>query len=70
MASFKRSEAAMKKAQTHTLEDGSRTHSFQTLVALLQTVVRNTFRYENDAENAPTVKVPTTPDKSKSSHSN
>ena len=68
MAPFKRSEAALKKAQTHTLEDGSPTHSFQTLMAQFQTVVCNTFRSANDAENAPTFKVPTTPEKGKSAH--
>ena len=62
VAPAKRSEAALKKAQTHTLEDGSPTHSFQTLMALLQTVVRNTCRSKNGAENAPTFKVTTTPD--------
>ena len=62
VAPAKRSEAALKKVQTHTLEDGSPTHSFQTLMALLQTVVRNTCRSKNDAENGPTFKVTTTPD--------
>ena len=62
VAPAKRSVAALKKVQTHTLEDGSPTHSFQTLMALLQTVVRNTCRSKNGAENAPTFKVTTTPD--------
>ena len=62
VAPAKRSVAALKKVQTHTLEDGSPTHSFQTLMALLQTVVRNTCRSKNGAQNAPTFKVTTTPD--------
>ena len=61
VAPAKRSEAAMKKAQSHTLEDGSPTHSFQTLMALLQTVVRNTCRSKSDSENAPTFQITTTP---------
>jgi hypothetical protein len=58
----KRSEAGLKKVQTHTLADGSPTYSFQTLMALLQTVGRNTCRSKNDAGNAPAFKVTTTPD--------
>lgn len=62
VAPAKRSKDALKKAQTHTLEDGSPTHSFQTLMALLQTVVRNTCRSKNKSENAPTFQITTTPD--------
>ena len=56
-----RSQQALRKAQTHTLEDGSPTHSFQTLMALLQTVVRNTCRTKNTAADAPTFQMTTTP---------
>jgi hypothetical protein len=62
VAPAKRSEAALKKVQTHTLEDGSPTHSFQTLMAMLQTIVRNTCHSKNATENAPTFQVTTTPD--------
>ena len=56
-----RSRQALRKAQTHTLEDGSPTHSFQTLMALLQTMVRNTCRTKNTAADAPTFQTTTTP---------
>lgn len=62
VAPAQRSEAATKKAQSHALEDGSPTHSFQTLMALLQTVVRNTCRSKSGSENASTFQVTTTPD--------
>ena len=62
VAPAQRSVAAMKKAQTRTLEDGSPTQSFQTLLARLQTVVRNTCRSKNSDESSPTFQVTTTPD--------
>ena len=62
VAPAKRSVAAMKKVQTRTLEDGSPTHSFQTLLARLQAVVRNTCRSKNTDESSPTFQVTTTPD--------
>lgn len=62
VAPAQRSKDALKKAQTRTLEDGSPTHSFQTLMASLQTVVRNTCRSKNNSDNAPTFQVTTTPD--------
>ena len=36
-------------------------HSFQTLMAQLQTIVRNTCRTQDDALDAPTFEVTTTP---------
>ena len=39
-----RSDAAMKKVLSRTLDDGSAVHSFQTLMAQLQSIVRNTCR--------------------------
>lgn len=45
-----RSQAAMKKV-----------HSFQTLMAQLQTIVRNTCRTPQSAADAPTFQVTTTP---------
>ena len=42
VAAAQRSEAALNKAATHTLEDGSQAHSFRTLLHELSTIVRNT----------------------------
>ena len=61
VAPAKRSDAAMKKVLSHTLEDGTPTHSFQTLMAELQAVVRNTCRTPSAAHDAPTFEVTTTP---------
>lgn len=49
------------KATTHTLEDGTPAHSFSTLLAELSTIVRNTCRTPEAAENAPTFQVLTIP---------
>ena len=56
-----RSDAAMKKVQSLTLDDGSPVHSFQTLMAQLQTIVRNTCRTPGGAADAPTFEITTTP---------
>ena len=61
VAPAKRSDAAMKKVLSRTLEDGSPVHSFQSLMALLQTVVRNTCRTPTSADDAPTFELTTTP---------
>jgi transposase len=42
VAAAQRSEAALQKVATHTLEDGSPAHSFRTLLQELSTIVRNT----------------------------
>jgi transposase len=42
VAAAQRSEAALNKAATHTLDDGSPAHSFRTLLQELSTIVRNT----------------------------
>ncbi len=42
VAAAQRSEAALNKAATHTLDDGSPAHSFRTLLDELSTIVRNT----------------------------
>ena len=42
VAAAQRSEAALRKVATHTLEDGSPAHSFRTLLHELSTIVRNT----------------------------
>lgn len=60
VAPAKRSEAAMKKVLSHTLQDGTPTHSFQTLLRELQTVVRNTCRTPKSASDAPTFQITTT----------
>ena len=57
----KRSDAALKKVQTHTLEDGTPTHSFQTLMTELQGIVRNTCRTLGGADDTPTFEILTTP---------
>jgi transposase len=61
VAPAKRSEAALKKAQTHTLEDGSPTHSFQTLLKELETIVRNTFNTPKSTQGAADFQITTTP---------
>ena len=61
VAPAKRSDAAMHKVFSRTLEDGSPVHSFQSLMALLQTVVRNTCRTPKSADDAPTFELTTTP---------
>ena len=59
VAPAKRSEAAMKKVLSRTLEDGTPTHSFQTLLRELETVVRNTCRTPNSTSDAPTFQITT-----------
>ncbi len=61
VASAKRSEAAMKKVITRTLDDGSPVHSFKTLMQDLQTIVRNTCKTAKGAYDAPTFDLITTP---------
>jgi hypothetical protein len=60
VAPAKRSDAAMKKVLSHTLEDGTPTHSFQTLIRDLETLVRNTCRTPKSASDAPTFQITTT----------
>lgn len=61
VAPAKRSDAAMKKVLSLSLEDGSPTHSFQTLMVQLQTIVRNTCRTPKSAADAPSFQITTTP---------
>jgi transposase len=64
VAPAERSDEAMKKVQRRTLDDGSPVHSLQTLMAELQTIVRNTCRTPNGARSAvdaPTFEITTTP---------
>jgi transposase len=62
VAPAKRSKAALAKASSHTLDDGTPTHSFSTLMSELSTIVRNTCRTPQAGPNAPTFEVLTTPD--------
>ena len=56
-----RSDVATKKVLSITLEDGSPLHSFQTLMAQLQAIVRNTCRTPGRAAEAPAFEITTTP---------
>jgi transposase len=60
VAPAKRSAPAMKKVLNRTLEDGTSTHSFQTLLRELETVVRNTCRTSKSASEASTFQITTT----------
>jgi transposase len=60
VAPAQRSEPAMKKVLSHTLDDGTPTHSFQTLLREMETVVRNTCHAPSSASDAPTFQVTTT----------
>ncbi len=61
VAPAKRSKAALEKVHSKSLPDGGTVHSFQTLLKLLSTVVRNRCRVPTDGPNAPTFDVITTP---------
>ena len=61
VAPAKRSAAAMRKVLSRTLEDGTPTHSYQTLMKELETIVRNTCRTPTSAGDAPTFHITTTP---------
>ena len=61
VAAAKRSKAALAKAASHTLDDGTPAHSFATLLAELATIVRNTCRTPNAGPDAPTFAIVTTP---------
>jgi len=61
VAPAKRSEAALGKVHSKVLADGSTVHSFQTMLKLLSTVVRNRCRIPTDGPNARTFDVLTTP---------
>lgn len=61
VAPAKRSDAAMLKVRSRTLQDGSPTHSFQTLMKDLQTIVCNTCRTPNSGSHAPSFEITTLP---------
>jgi hypothetical protein len=54
-----RSASAERKAQTHTLSDGSPAHSFASLIEELSTIVRNTCRPSGASPEAPTFTIVT-----------
>ena len=61
VAPAQRSPAALHKAFTHTLDDGTPAHSFRTLLEELATIVRNICRAPGRGEGAPTFQIVTTP---------
>jgi transposase len=62
VAPAERSPAALDKVHSRTLEDGTETHSFRTLLKRLGAIVRNTCRIAGAGPDAPTFEVVTTPD--------
>ena len=60
VAPAKRSDAALAKAASHKLDDGTAVHSFSTLMGELATIVRNTCRTPSAGPEAPTFDVVTT----------
>lgn len=61
VAPARRSKAALEKASSKVLADGGAVHSFQTLLKMLSTIVRNRCRVPASGTNAPTFDVVTTP---------
>ena len=61
VAAARRSEEALRKVHSRTLDDGSEVHSFQTLLRLLSGIVRNACRVPGKGADASTFDVLTTP---------
>jgi len=61
VAPAKRSDAALRKVRSKTLEDGTQVHSFDSLLALLSTIVRNECLVSAEGTDAHTFEVTTTP---------
>jgi transposase len=61
VAPAQRSKAALNKVHARVLDDGTEVHSFQTLLKLLSTVVRNVCRVPRAGSDTPTFEVVTTP---------
>ena len=59
VAPARRSAGAQRKAVTHTLEDGTPTHSFSTLMDEMSTIVRNTCRAPLSGDDSPSFHVTT-----------
>ena len=62
VAPAKRSDAALRKVHSQRLDDGTEVHSFQTLLGLLASIVRNKCRRREAAPDASTFNIDTTPD--------
>jgi transposase len=63
VAPAERSEAALQKVATHTLDDDTPAHSFRTLLESLATIVRNTCRTCAAKPEAPTFLIDTAPNR-------
>jgi transposase len=61
VAPAKRSEAAMRKVTSRTLDDGTPAHSFHSLMQNLSSITRNTCRTPHGGKDAPTFQITTTP---------
>jgi transposase len=61
VAAAQRSEAALDKVRSRTLDDGTPAHSFSTLMAELATIVRNTCRTPGAGAEAPAFNIVTMP---------
>jgi hypothetical protein len=61
VAPARRSKAALAKAASHTLDDGTTAHSFRTLIEDLATIVRNTCRAPGDQKSSASFTIDTTP---------
>jgi len=61
VAPAKRSKAALRKVHSKTLDDGSAAHSFQTLLKVLSSIVRNICHVPGAGPDDPTFEVVTTP---------
>ena len=61
VAPAKRSQAALEKARSKVLDDGTAAHSFQTLLKMLSAIVRNVCRVPGARTEASTFDVVTTP---------
>ena len=61
VAPAKRSAEALRKVHSHTLDDGTEVHSFQTLLKELSTIVRNVCRRKQSSESEPTFSITTLP---------
>jgi transposase len=62
VAPARRSEAALRKVHTRTLDDGTEVHSLRTLLKHLSAIVRNVCRVPDSGPDAPTFDIVTTPD--------
>jgi hypothetical protein len=63
VAPAQRSEVALQKVTTHTLDDGTPAHSFRTLLESLATIVRNTCRTRAAKPEVPTFQIDTAPNR-------